>query len=479
MSKNNNGQTPMELDNVNHFKNFKMFAPFQQRQAHFPVESYSIFIVCDNMSVRKSSLAAIIMERANELANHEFDTSECVTVEPLTTGIDAHTFTSHDVGNVILYDFAGHREYYSSHVAVLKNLMLTFPAVFLVLTKLILLCIYRDIASNTGIVPLSVLKEAFPDYDIDMLVGFLKSLQFCHIIESSALGHLETNISTSLHQQFDELLFFPALIDAEPPTDIKNIENGLGWCLWCPDPNEFLSTRFLHMLLLSLTYNYCFPLPPRKTPGKLPKTNPIVERLAHHCSIWTNGIYWENKFKVIVEVSEDNRSVTVLVSNKKMTESHRVFNSVIKNNLSLKNQLCLCTGKEYMIAPNACTLNVHILYSIEDVAVGFLTKLDSKEPNNIHIEDIVGNKGPFFQIAPLVTKALFDPSNAELPVQQDYLQHIENMCGVSFLYTVECTYASIREHCSQFSIFAGCNPLVSYYFFYCTCNNVQVILVLN
>ena len=661
MSKNNNEQAPMELvphNNINRFEILKMFASFQQCQADFPVESYSKVFVCGDISVGKSSLAAVIMERANKPSNHKFDTSECVTVEPLTAGIEPHIFISHEVGNVVLYDLAGHRQYYSSHAAVLENLMVSSPAVFLVLSKLILneeimkkyfhywfnfienickgmkssmksqiivvgsrldelttsvdpiqklvdaiakkairsqeycgflpmechrpggkgvkeficmlsgsckavlgrsnkisfychvqysflrllkkvaisleeLCallkehndpslpsemlllleflttlsdkglilflrnkeskswvvidqtsllkdvngvlftpqaiqhVYRDIASNTGIVPLSVLKEAFPDHDIDMLVGFLRSLQFCHIIESSALDCLETNISTSKLLPYDELLFFPALIDAEQPTDI-NIENGLGWCLWCPDPNEFLSTRFLHMLLLSLAYNYCLPLPPQRS-DKLYKTNPIVEKLSCRCNVWINGIYWENeaKIKFFVEVSEYNRCVTVLASNKEMTESHKVFNSVIKNILSLKNKLCSCTSDEYMIAPNEVA-NTHILevcqrtlYSMEDVAVGVLTKDDIKEPKNVNIEDIVGSKDPFFRIASIVTKALFDPSNAELPVRQDYLQHIEDMCGVSFLSSVECTYSSIREHCSQFSIFAGRNPLVS------------------
>ena len=77
------------------------------------------------------------MERANKPANHNLNTSECITVEPLTAGIDTHTFTSYEVGNVVLYDLAGQREYYSSHAAV-ENFMLSSPAVFLILTKLIL-----------------------------------------------------------------------------------------------------------------------------------------------------------------------------------------------------------------------------------------------------------------------------------------------------------------------------------------------------
>ena len=70
------------------------------------------------------------MEWAKKPVDHKFDTSEYVTVEPLTTGINPHTFTSHEIGNFILYDLTGHRKYYSSHAAVLENLMLSSPVVF-------------------------------------------------------------------------------------------------------------------------------------------------------------------------------------------------------------------------------------------------------------------------------------------------------------------------------------------------------------
>ena len=85
----------------------------------------------------QGKVLAVIMKQAKKPVDHKFDISECVTVEPLTAGINVHTFTSHEIGNVVLYDLAGHREYYSSHAAVLENLMLSSPAVFLVLSKLI------------------------------------------------------------------------------------------------------------------------------------------------------------------------------------------------------------------------------------------------------------------------------------------------------------------------------------------------------
>ena len=64
------------------------------------MESYDKVFVCGNIASGKSPLAAVIKKPAD----HKFDTSKCVTVEPLTAGI---TFTSHEIGNVILYDLAG------------------------------------------------------------------------------------------------------------------------------------------------------------------------------------------------------------------------------------------------------------------------------------------------------------------------------------------------------------------------------------
>ena len=80
---------------------------------------------------------------------------------------------------------------------------------------------HQDIASNTGIVPMSVLERLFPKHDINMLIGFLRSLQFCHVLEYNTLRMFKTNISSSIPLPSDELLFFPSLIHANPPTNIE------------------------------------------------------------------------------------------------------------------------------------------------------------------------------------------------------------------------------------------------------------------
>ena len=131
-----------------------------------------------------------------------------------------------------------------------------------------------------------------------------------------------------------------------------------------------------------------------------------------------------------------------------MDESRKVFNSVIKKVLSLKEQFCLCTSDEYMIHPNqvstARNLDVckRMLYSMEDITIAVLTKAKNIDTDDIEcdVKEIVGNKDPFLHIAPLVTKALFSTCNAESPVQDDYLRHIQNVCGVSFLSSIKCTH---------------------------------------
>ena len=69
MSKNNNEQAPMELvpqDHENRFEILKMFEPFQQSQADFPVESYGKVFMCGNTLQGK---VLLLLSSWNELRN--------------------------------------------------------------------------------------------------------------------------------------------------------------------------------------------------------------------------------------------------------------------------------------------------------------------------------------------------------------------------------------------------------------------------
>ena len=125
--------------------------------------------------------------------------------------------------------------------------------------------------------------------------------------------------------------------------------------------------------------------------------------------------------------------------------------------------------EEYLIAPSDVTkarsllVNERTLYNISDVARSVLAKCkvsDANDTKRVGIKQIVGANDPFFCISPSVTKALFSD---DLPLQEDYLQHILDMCSYFTSSLLSSSRMSIKERCSQLSVFAGRNPLVSIY----------------
>ena len=88
-----------------------------------------------------------------------------------------------------------------------------------------------------------------------MLVGFLQSLNFCQLVEPSVLEN--TNLQTTPSHSTADLLFFPGLVQSKRPDSL--VQQGaleFGWCLGCVDPEQYFSSRFLHILLLSVAYRF-------------------------------------------------------------------------------------------------------------------------------------------------------------------------------------------------------------------------------
>ena len=108
-------------------------------------------------------------------------------------------------------------------------------------------------------------------------------------------------------------------------------------------------------------------------------------------------------------------------------------------------------------------MDKRILYNIKVVARSVLTKGNVTEdkdndPETVGVEEIVGAHDPFLCIAPSVTKALF---SAKSSLQEDHLQHIVNRCSYFSSSPLLSSQKSVKERCSQLSVFAGRNPLVS------------------
>ena len=640
-----------------------MFEPFEKSRQDYSIDSYRKVFFCGSISAGKSSLAQCIIYRADKPADYHYNTFQSVEgVQLETAGINYHNICSHEVGNITLYDFAGHQEYYSSHAAVLENLMLRTPAVFTIvidstkgfdyfknwlyywfnfienvcsnLTKpsqVIVVGSFADqftgsydefkshvnyvvkdairkqeyrgfiamechrpggkgfpefivhlresckavlnksdnisyychvyyaylqklqkvaislnelieslkdlndpslpsdetvlvnylsilsdkglvlflrnkivsnnwivvnksrflaevngvlfnknikrlpipISSNTGIVHISVLQELFPTYDTSMLIDFLISMEFCHIIDSDTLNAISTNLSSSDHFSNVDLLFFPALLTAKPPLDLNyHFQHGFGWCLYCPNPFQFLSVRFLHVLLLRLVYLFC--LPHHHEAITLDPRSPM-QQSNRRCTVWKNGIYWKHSNDVAVEVTDNNRCVTVFVSNDTGVESQKICCSVIKLVLSLQKQFCPCKIDEYVIPSGSLAdirskaISERILYSVNDVARAMLVNTETFDHNRVYDSPInvkhICRYEPYISLAPAVVHALFSNSKANEVIPERFLQHIQEFAPsiMSFYNTYKgSTYSDVASHLNNYSIFTGRNPLVSY-----------------
>ena len=323
---------------------------------------------------------------------------------------------------------------------------------------------YRDIlASNTGIVPVSNLRKVFPNYDSKMLVGFLISLEFCRPVEPSVLQY--TNLQTTPSHSTADLLFFPGLVQSERPDSlVQQKALKFGWCLKCVDPHEFFSSRFLHILLLSVTYE--FPLASRFNPRS------SVSGLQCNCTIWRNGIFWrdENFTSTVIEFFDNNRCVMVAMSYDKASkiEYAKLRGSLIALIRRLLHKHSPAPEVyEFLISPDLVrqypidTFPDTDLFDMCDVARSILQckpVVLSHGDGRGHLETQSLPFEPYHLLAPSYVSQLFNPNMADQPVPGPLLQEVKQLC---LQLSKSLKFSELREQLDKLSLFAGRNPLVS------------------
>ena len=110
----------------------KVFAKFSKLKDCFSVDSYVNVVLLGNPGAGKSTLAQVITLASSDiLLLGGFQITVADGVEFHTAGIVPRRIEHQQLGNIILHDLAGQSEYYSSHIAVLQNLLQDYPAVFI------------------------------------------------------------------------------------------------------------------------------------------------------------------------------------------------------------------------------------------------------------------------------------------------------------------------------------------------------------
>ena len=166
---------------------------------------------------------------------------------------------------------------------------------------------HLPIASNTGIIPMDVLRECFPHHNNAMIVQFLVQLQLCQHI---SLKGVNTNMAPQGPSSSD-LLFFPPLIGEDRPHfgpgDIATPEKCFGWLLSTDSIHQFFPNRFLHTLMLKLALELCHS---DQNPDTISHVN------NRECNVWRSGISWNSVKGVstVIELMKQSRCLLLVMS---------------------------------------------------------------------------------------------------------------------------------------------------------------------
>ena len=257
---------------------------------------------------------------------------------------------------------------------------------------------HRDIASNTGIITSSALQRLFPQYSVDMLIGFLKSMKLCEELNKTLLNVPHTNLALRKENPLldsDHLLFFPALIDKKRPQDIGG-KFKVGWCLKFTSGYSF-SIRFLHMILLHVPYRF-------SKADSTCEASWVLSGLERCCSVWTSGIHLVNDdgIETVIEQVEGNQCVMMLMSCEEGAEEDMIclYCELIKTILYLRKEYCPNSKcEEYLLSPSEfqCALD-----KPSEVTRYNMERLKSQIRNNKVTIRSEGSRGRLVRISELL-----------------------------------------------------------------------------
>ena len=138
LAKDNEGETPLQLAKWRYDDSdtvIAIFKKFGDIKISHPIDSYVNVLLVGNPGAGKSTLSHVINDTASFTLLGSF--RNVGGAVPCTAGIIPYKLQHRKLGNIIVHDFAGHSEYYSSHSAVIENLLQGSGGVFLIVVNIL------------------------------------------------------------------------------------------------------------------------------------------------------------------------------------------------------------------------------------------------------------------------------------------------------------------------------------------------------
>ena len=363
---------------------------------------------------------------------------------------------------------------------------------------------------STGVIALTNIKEKFSSVNHQVITGYLTHMEYCFQIKDQHSLELITNDpALKVHSKEEEVYyFFPGLVQTENPKDVYQPQDGItyfkcGWLCKCCNESEQLTTRFLHVLILRLTFAFSC-----ETPDDTTEKESVV--LLRSCSVWKHGIAWwtNDGIETVVEVGLQCRWVAVMM---RCPDTHKVQcaelrSKVITTILKTKKDFCpAITMNEFLIAPSCLRYPFQgrelTLYSMREIAIVVIDGMDfprdTEGKNPLRVSLLLPFE-PYFSMGS-VTDEFFstDQSTRSRELSREDLLRVSEFCCKNLesfeialkpsltAYEDECsragdsrvrrcaglfqilqrrgckTWRDFEREFSRFSIFCGRNPMVT------------------
>ena len=371
---------------------------------------------------------------------------------------------------------------------------------------------YHNLATSTGVVPFSKIGTILPDLNPDMIARYLCHLEFCQeITDPEVLQLLQreytaTPTPNALATAKERFYFFPSLVSFTAPCEVQGASSKpdgsaikvpsavwksderfsyrCGWMLQCSKPEQFLTPRFLQVLLLRLAFSFAFAPDVIDTSSHLPV-------LQKECTVWKNGMHWakESGIKALVEVVDKSAAVLLHCLKGLEVECTRFRSAIIQKILHAMKEFCpTVSTSEYFIHPDDATQHpmkpfpeltlVSCAKIAKAIAESEPAALDTKQ--NLVVLETLLHFEPYVLLDDAILEKLFD-EHSPAYTQVAKSEHIEYFMrsltqtseppkpspSKSLRETVKTlrsqrkvTYHVLREELDKFSAFAGRNPLV-------------------
>ena len=324
---------------------------------------------------------------------------------------------------------------------------------------------HKDLSWSTGVVPSFKLKNEFPDYNPNMVAGFLTHLEFCFNIEDcetlSLLKEEAATVEDTSPDASQEYYFFPALVSVDNPLDVWEENDAMcckcGWFYRCIQPDQFLTTQFLHVLILRLAFIFALKL----DPGDCHEDS---LSLCRKCSVWKHGIAWLNRVQIetIVEVGLQYQSVIVVMRCPKGKEAEcvQLRSEVIQKILEAKDEHCKAvkmsesfihpTDVRYPFTDNMDNVK---FYSLTEIARGIICKaeeanaLDQRGRNPLPVHDLLLFDPHSTDTSPELLRELFSENHSmDETVRTQVLETLNSESEICVHYAYLVPYTLFLHH---------------------------------